>query len=138
MDLLQKPIPGTLRRYWRRRRYQRLYGGEAIKKGRSMKVRRMGGRSPRRSWKIKAMPKLRWRAVIGSPMKLLAKLRNGYMNMMLRIAGSVGYLGTEKEFGGKRIPKARKVALGYSNSEFDQRLLHEIYKNLIPALELYG
>ncbi|KAK9034953.1 hypothetical protein V6N11_077005 [Hibiscus sabdariffa] len=133
MELLQKPIPGTLKRYWRQRRYQRLYGGEAIKNGRTMKVTRMGGRS-RRTWKIKAMPKLQWRAVIASPMKLLAKLRNGYMNMMLRIAGSVG----EKEFGGKRIPKARKVALGYSNSEFDQRLLHEIYKNLIPALELYG
>ncbi|GMI66148.1 hypothetical protein like AT2G47485 [Hibiscus trionum] len=137
MELLKKPIPGTLKRYWRRQRYQRLYAGGAIKNRRNVKVTRMGGRS-RRSWNIRAMPKLRWRALIASPMKLLAKLRHGYMNMMLRLAGSGGYLSTEKEFGGKRIPKARKVALGYSSSEFDQRLLHEIYKNLIPALELYG
>ncbi|MBA0786103.1 hypothetical protein Gotri_026521 [Gossypium trilobum] len=65
-------------------------------------------------------------------MKLLTKLKNGYMNMMLRLAR------TENQFGGKRIPKARKVALGYSSYEFDQRLVYEIYKNLSATHELYG
>ncbi|KAE8654979.1 hypothetical protein F3Y22_tig00117034pilonHSYRG00360 [Hibiscus syriacus] len=134
MEFLHKPIPGNLKRYWRRRRYQRLYGGEARK---NIKVTRMGGRS-QRFWKIRATPKLRWKMMIASPMKLLTKLKNGYMNMLLRLGGSVGYLSAKNEFGGKRIPKARKVALGYSTSEFDQRLLYEIYKNLCPALELYG
>ncbi|KAK8711928.1 hypothetical protein V6N13_147184 [Hibiscus sabdariffa] len=135
MEFLKKPIPGTLKRFWRRRRY-RLNGGEAIRNRKKIKVVRMGGGS-QRFWKIKATPKLRCR-MIGWPMKVLRKLKDGYMNMMLRLAGSVGYLSKENEFGGKRIPKARKVALGYSNSEFDQRLLYEIYKNLIPARELYG
>ncbi|KAG4120916.1 hypothetical protein ERO13_D11G172400v2 [Gossypium hirsutum] len=125
MEFLQKSIPGTLKGYWRRRRYQRLHGGEVIKK-KNVKLTRIGARS-RRFWKIKAIPKLRWR-----PMKLLTKLKNGYMNMMLRLAG------TENQFGGKRIPKARKVALGYSCYEFDQRLVYEIYKNLSATHELYG
>ncbi|KAK8588647.1 hypothetical protein V6N13_087551 [Hibiscus sabdariffa] len=135
MEFLQKPVPGTLKRFWRRRRY-RLNGGETIRNRKKIKVTRMGGGSGR-FWKIKAMPKLRCR-MVDWPMKVLRKLKNGYMNMMLRLAGSVGYLSMENEFGGKRIPKARQVALGYSNSEFDQRLLYEIYKNLIPARELYG
>ncbi|KAH1081905.1 hypothetical protein J1N35_021666 [Gossypium stocksii] len=131
MEFLQKPIPGTLKRYWRRRRYQRLHGGEVIKK-KNVKVTKIGARSGR-FWKIKAIPKLRWR-----PMKLLTKLKNGYMNMMIRLAGTVGHLTTENQFGGKRIPKARKVALGYSSYEFDQRLVYEIYKNLSATHELYG
>ncbi|GMI77019.1 hypothetical protein like AT2G47485 [Hibiscus trionum] len=136
MEFLQKPIPGTLKRFWRRRQYQKLKGGEAITKRKNIKVTRIGGVS-QRFWKIKAVPKVRWR-IIASPTKFLTKLKNGYMNMMLRLGGIVWYLSAENEFGGKRIPKARKVGLGYSNSEFDQRLLYEIYKNLIPALELYG
>ncbi|KAE8668928.1 hypothetical protein F3Y22_tig00112281pilonHSYRG00172 [Hibiscus syriacus] len=135
MEFLPKPIiPETLKRYWRRRRNQRLYGSEARK---NIKVTRIGRRS-RRFWKIRATPRLRWRMMIASPMKLLTKLKNGYMNTLLRLGGTVGYLSANNEFGGKRIPKARKVALGYSNSEFDQRLLYEIYKNLCPALELHG
>lgn len=60
------------------------------------------------------------------------------MNMMIRLAGTVGHLTAENQFGGKRIPKARKVALGYSSYEFDQRLVYEIYKNLSATHELYG
>ncbi|OMO80287.1 hypothetical protein CCACVL1_13073 [Corchorus capsularis] len=105
-----------------------------IKSRKSIKVTRIGGKS-RTFWRIKAIPKLRWK--IASPLKLLTKLKNAYMKMMIGLAGNVGYLNTENMFGGKRIPKARKVPLGYSNSEFDQRLVYEICKALVATRELY-
>ncbi|XWS47600.1 hypothetical protein CRYUN_Cryun14cG0166000 [Craigia yunnanensis] len=134
MELLQKPFPATLKRYWRRRQYQKL-NSEVINNRKNVKVTRMGGGS-RRFWRIKAIPKLRWK--IASPIKLLTKLKNVYMNMMMSLAGNVGYLNNDNTFGGKRIPKARKVHMAYSNSEFEERLVYEIYKNLIATRELYG
>ncbi|XVF81888.1 hypothetical protein PTKIN_Ptkin15bG0192100 [Pterospermum kingtungense] len=125
MELLQMAYPDTLKRYWRRRQYQRLN----IKKNK-LKVTRMGGGSPR-FWRIKAIPKLRWK-IIASPIKLLTKLKNAYMNMMINLAGN------DYTFGGKRIPKARKVPLVYSSYEFEERLVYEIYKTLIATRELSG
>ncbi|XWS75508.1 hypothetical protein CRYUN_Cryun01aG0095500 [Craigia yunnanensis] len=134
MELLQKPIPGTLKRYWRRSQYQRL-NGEVIKNKNKVKITRLRGGS-RRFWRIKAKPKVRWK--IASPIKLLTKLKNAYMNMMINLAGNVGYLNTDNTFGGKRIPKARKVPMVYSSNEFEERLVYEIYKALIATRELSG
>ncbi|XWS30758.1 hypothetical protein CRYUN_Cryun23aG0016500 [Craigia yunnanensis] len=135
MELLQKPIPGTLKRYWKRKQYQRL-NGEVIKNKKNVKITRIRGGS-QRFWRIKAIPKLRWK-IAASPIKFLTKLKNGYMNMMINLAGNVGYLNTENTFGGKQIPKARKVPMVYSSNEFEERLVYEIYKTLIANRELYG
>ncbi|EOY04092.1 hypothetical protein QUC31_017416 [Theobroma cacao] len=132
MELLQKTFPGTLKRYWRRRQYQRL-NGEVVKSRKNVKVTRIGAGS-RRFWRVKAIPKLRWK--IASPVKLLTKLKNAYVNMMISLAGNVGSLNTENTFGGKRIPKARQVPVVYSSNEFDQRLVYEIYKALVATREL--
>lgn len=134
MELLRKPIPGSLKRYWRRKQYQRL-NGEVIKNKKNVKVTRIRGGS-RRFWRIKAIPKLRWK--IASPIKLLTKLKNAYMNMMINLAGNVGHLNTDNTFGGKRIPKARKVPIAYSSNEFNERLVYEIYKALVATRELSG
>ncbi|XVF71559.1 hypothetical protein PTKIN_Ptkin12aG0047900 [Pterospermum kingtungense] len=134
MELLQTPIPSTLKRYWRRKQYQRL-NGEVANNKKSIKVTRIRGGS-RRFWRIKAIPKLRWK--IASPIKLLTKLKNAYMNMMINLVGNVGSLNTENTFGGKRIPKARKVPTAYSSSEFEERLVYEIYKSLVATRELSG
>ncbi|XVF20723.1 hypothetical protein REPUB_Repub12eG0027700 [Reevesia pubescens] len=134
MELLQKSFPTTLKRYWRRRQYQRI-NGEVIKHKKNIKIKRIGGGS-RRFWRIKAIPKLHWKIV--SPIKLLTKLKHAYMNMMIKLAGNVGYLNTDNTFGGKRIPKARKGPMAYSSNEFQDRLVYEIYKSLIATRELYG
>ena len=98
-----------------------------------MKMVRFGGKQ-RRFWRIRQIPKLHLSMV--SPLKLLAKLKNAYMSMMLNLAGSVGAMSAGNGFGGKRIPKARQVLIAYSNEEFDQRLVLEIYKSMIASREL--
>lgn len=94
-------------------------------------------RSPRRDWKIRTSPKLRW--MIRSPLKLLTKVKNTYMNFMLKLAGNVGgALNTDNKFGLKRIPKARQVSKGYSGDAFEARLIFEISKTLVASHELYS
>ncbi|XP_041007551.1 uncharacterized protein LOC121252134 [Juglans microcarpa x Juglans regia] len=134
MELIPKPIRGSLKRCWRRQQYQRLYGSKTNR--RNMKVMRFGD-SPRRVWRIRsAIPKLRWK--IGSPFKIWAKLKNAYINMMVNLAGNVGYLSTANVFGGKRIPKGRQgtAAAVYSVEEVENRLIFEIYKVLQASREL--
>ncbi|KDP33018.1 hypothetical protein JCGZ_13049 [Jatropha curcas] len=124
MDIISLPFTGTWRRYWRRKRYQRLDGG--IRGRKNMKVVRIGDRgSPKRGWKIRTAAKLRILKVVTSPLKLIGKLRSAYVNMMLNWAGN------DNVFGNKRIPKARQVPIAaYSNEEFETRLVYEIYKAL--------
>ncbi|XP_057984002.1 uncharacterized protein LOC131168501 [Malania oleifera] len=128
------PFYGNLKRYWVRRRYHRLDG--SVKNRKSMKVARLGDGRRRRLWKIKAIPKLRLK--IASPLKLWHKLKDSYINMMLNLAGNVGQLNNGNAFGTKRIPKARKVPVVYSNDEFENRLIFEIYKALTASRELGG
>ncbi|CAK7344233.1 unnamed protein product [Dovyalis caffra] len=130
MELAPTSFYGSWKRYWRRKRYQRLDG--AITARKNMKVARFGG-SPRRVWKIKAVPRLRILKNIASPFKLLRKLKNAYVNMMLSLAGNVD--GTNV-FGNKRVPRGRQVKAIYPSEAFEKRLIYEIYKNLLATREL--
>ncbi|KAL6324834.1 hypothetical protein AAG906_018361 [Vitis piasezkii] len=103
-------------RYWRRRKYQRL----DVANKRNVKMVRLGGKQ-RRFWRIRQIPKLHLKII--SPLKLLVKLKNAYVSMMLNLSGS-------------RVPKARQVPIAYSNEEFDNRLVLEIYKSMIASREL--
>lgn len=133
MELLPKKSYGSLKRLWRRRRYRRIDDETRIRK--NVKVTRFGGGEKKRYWKIKALPKLRILRPIGSaPLKLLSKVKNAYMEMMLNLAGNVGYLNNNNAFGTKRIPKERKVdAIVYSGHEVEERLVLEIYKALAAS-----
>ncbi|KAI3412650.1 uncharacterized protein J3R85_017093 [Psidium guajava] len=134
MDLLAKPLDGSLKRYWRRRKYRRLDGSRS----RRLQVTRLGGNtgSPRRSWKIKIAPKLRLRTIYSSPFKIFARLRDAYVGMMVGLAGKVGSLNTNNFFGGKRVPKSRKPRIVYTSEEVEARLVYEIYKALQASREL--
>ncbi|XP_010252982.1 PREDICTED: uncharacterized protein LOC104594383 [Nelumbo nucifera] len=131
MEIFSVPFYGSLKRYMRRRRYQRLDGTVTGRK--NMKIVRFGGNA-RRVWKIRAIPKLRLK--ICSPAKILVRLREAYMDMMLKLAGNVGYLNNNSIFGSKRIPKAREVKTVSSNEEFEMRLVLEIYKSLLASRQL--
>ena len=61
------------------------------------------------------------------------KLKNGYMNMMLNLGSS----SSAKGFGEKRIPKAHQSSTAtYTTTEFDNRLVFEIYKSLMTSHEM--
>ncbi|KAK7374862.1 hypothetical protein VNO80_08305 [Phaseolus coccineus] len=130
-SLLSKPTYGGIKRYFRRRRYQRLdSGGAATFSGeRKTKMIRLR-RSPHRQWKIRVVPKLTW--MVRSPLKMLAKLKSAYTNFMLRS------MNTDNIFGNKKIPKIdRQASKDYKSNEFEARLIFEISKALVASHELY-
>ncbi|CAL0314633.1 unnamed protein product [Lupinus luteus] len=130
-SLLPKPSYGGISRYLRRRRH---VDGAANTGGKKVKVIRLR-RCPHRYWRIRPITRVRW--VMSSPLKMLAKLKNGYRNIMLRLEGNIVAKNTNKIFGGKRISKACQVFKGYSIDEFETRLVYEISKTLIASHELY-
>ncbi|CAI0547611.1 unnamed protein product [Linum tenue] len=73
---------------------------------------------------------------MAAPLKLAAKLKNGYLDLMVRLAGSVGYLNTNLVFGNRRVPKARHVKSTCTNEEFRNRIIYEMFKNISAAHEL--
>ncbi|KAJ4822399.1 hypothetical protein Tsubulata_008936 [Turnera subulata] len=134
MELLPTPFYATWKRYWRRKGYQRLDGAVTSRR----KVTRFGGTSssPRRSWKIRVVPKLRLKN-IASPLKIMRKLKNAYVEMMASLVGNVGALNYDtKAFGSRRVPKAKEVKFVYPGDAFESRLIYEISKTLIPSREL--
>lgn len=122
----------TLTRYWNGRKYKRLQTSSFPSNRSKLPVATLGGGSNprRRSWKVRIMPKLRWKMRFSSPMKLLTKVKNTYITMMLNLSGNVGSLNNGNAFGSKRIPKARKVTTVYSSEGVEQRLVYEIYMAL--------
>ncbi|XP_077221088.1 uncharacterized protein LOC143854856 [Tasmannia lanceolata] len=127
MDFFSSQFSKGLQRYWRRRSYQRLDGSGK----KNPKTVRLGGNT-RRSWKIRAIPKLRIK--IYSPIKLLTRLRDAYMNAMLKLVGNTGSLQSGNAFGGKRIPRARTVK--ESSSDFEIRMVLEICKSIVASRDL--
>ncbi|XP_041011499.1 uncharacterized protein LOC121255302 [Juglans microcarpa x Juglans regia] len=123
-----------LKRYWRRRRYQRL-NGENYSNKRKLKITRLGGSGRRRQWRIRSSPKLRLSFIV-SPIKLLAKFHDSYVNMMLRLAGNVGKSNSVDLFGGKRVPKGRQISLVSGGEEVDGSYVEAV--PLAILLELAG
>ncbi|CAI9758414.1 unnamed protein product [Fraxinus pennsylvanica] len=117
-------ITDILQRQWKRKGYYRL----STANRKNVKVTRFGAGNIKRSWRIK---KFRFR--LPSPLKLWYKFKNAYMNMMLKMAVNSG---SDKTFGAKRIPKARQPSLPHTNTEFENRLIYEIYKSMVTSLEL--
>ncbi|KAL8472635.1 hypothetical protein ACS0TY_029732 [Phlomoides rotata] len=128
MELI--PFAGSLSRQWRRRSgYNRL----SPKNRRSMKVAQFG--AGKRSWRLRLAPKLRLLR-LASPVKLLYKLKSVYTNMMLKLATNIGTSNSNNVFGTKRIPKSRDAKMEHSRTEFENRLVFEIYKSMSASLEL--
>ncbi|KAL7240334.1 hypothetical protein ACSBR2_006063 [Camellia fascicularis] len=121
MDIVPATYVENIKRYLRRRKYQRL---DNTKK--RLKTTRLGSKTRHWSWKIRRpVPKLRFKTV--SPIKLMAKLHDAYVDMMIRLVGA------------KRVPKGRSVPVPMvaANDEVvDGRLVLEIYKRLVSSREL--
>ncbi|KAJ0259073.1 hypothetical protein HA466_0054750 [Hirschfeldia incana] len=101
-------------RYWRRSRgYERL--DDSAKKSNLDPTRK------KRFWRrIKIAPKLRVLKKT-SPKKLLTRLRDSYVNMMLRLANSQA-IGSSYGYGSGLPPR-----------EYDEKKLVEIYKSMLIA-----
>lgn len=135
MEIVPTTYFDNLKRYWRRRRYRKLSGSNTIKK-RKMKYTRLGdGTSPKRSWKIRTFRKLRLRLV--SPLKLLAKFHEAYVDMMIGLAGNVAKTNRVGMFAGKKVARENQISMVSSGEELvDSKLVLEIYKRLAASRQL--
>ena len=106
MDSLTTQFSGSLKMHRKRRRYQRLKHVVTAKK--RVKVLRFhgGGGKP---WKMRLMPKLR-HFRITSPMKILERLRDAYVEMMLCLAGNVAQLNNGNVSLFRRIHRAPEIS----------------------------
>ena len=132
MERISRPFNG--KNYWRKKGYN-LLDGAALPRRTTQVVQIKGdGGKPRRLWRLKRAPKLGYsylKKMVRSPKKLWLKFKEGYINMMLRLAGDMGHINGGGLFEKKRISQARKVPLKYKNmEEFEARLVLEIYKSL--------
>lgn len=121
-------------------RYRRLGSGDGLPvKGKKKKMKMIRLKGTRRFWRIKAIPKLSL-VVMRSPLKLLNKIKNAYIDFMLKLSGKVGggegSLIGDAAFGQKRIPKSRQVTHKFTMNEFEARLIFEISKVLVASREL--
>ncbi|RAL46613.1 unnamed protein product [Cuscuta campestris] len=120
MEALLSPFKssgGRIRMAWRRRTYRRVDG--ARKK--NLRVTRFGSRPPR----------LQWRRLLSPPVRLWTRLK-----MMLSFAGGSQLSRRERLTGGNKADR-RSSKIGYTKTEFENRLIYEIYKSVVPSMELY-
>ena len=72
---------------------------------------------------------------IPSPKKLLLQLRDAYVNSMLVLAGGMPAANKSSKkveaVWGRRIPKAREVAVKSSAGEFEMRMILHIYNTVM-------
>ncbi|PON86997.1 hypothetical protein TorRG33x02_172440, partial [Trema orientale] len=139
MEIVRITYYENLKRYWRRRRYQRLHGSNPTK--RKLLITRLGdGGSRRRQWKRRSCkPKLMvsLRRIL-SPLKLLAKFHDAYVDTMIRLAGNI-VIGAGA-LPGKRVAKTKQISTVSSNADHrelvDSRLVLEIYKSLAASRQM--
>ncbi|CAD6334085.1 unnamed protein product [Miscanthus lutarioriparius] len=128
---------GDIKGYWKRRGYDRLDAAAAQRHPRLPTAELGGGEAQpkpqRRGWRVRR----RRAGVLGrrllralSPLRLLARLRDAYVNAMLRLASSAavaGY-GAAGPYCTSADPFARPRPL---TREYDEKALVEIYRSIL-------
>lgn len=125
-----------MRVYWRRRRYERLEGSTRSRKKNRVQL---GEKGRKRFGRIKIKPRFRWLRLV-SPKKLLIKLRDGYVKMMLSFANSAALSGGYGYGYGSGFGIGEGVgAVGLGRpplKEYDEKVIVEIYKSLVAQKQL--
>ncbi|XP_004152233.1 uncharacterized protein LOC101222359 [Cucumis sativus] len=118
-----------LRRYWKRKNYKKL-NGSSRRRRRLAQVELGSTRNTRRRfWRIKISPKFRFLRKIPSPKKLLLRLRDAYVNMMLGFANSRVF---NTSYGGGAAVCDGIPGFGQRLAkEYDEKMILEIYKSVV-------
>nr|ACG27062.1 hypothetical protein [Zea mays] len=125
-----------VRAYWRRQKYHRLAGADG-KQPRSRQLGSGGGGGAR--------VRRRVRVLLSGPRRALARARDAYVGGMLalgRRASALALPGAVEALWAKRVPRHKQQqqqlpAPGNGKpTEFEQRLILEIYKSIVASKEL--
>ncbi|XWS22457.1 hypothetical protein CRYUN_Cryun29cG0036600 [Craigia yunnanensis] len=127
MEIMRSSTCGeSMKRAWRRRKYQRLHGNK-----RKLKITRPGN-TQTSNQKMKTIPRLSLKMV--SPIKLLTKFHDAYVEMTMRLVNNMGKANNGGVFRGKKIAHDRHVVSMVSGGdEVDSRLVLEIYRRFAAS-----
>ncbi|KAG0519343.1 hypothetical protein BDA96_09G256100 [Sorghum bicolor] len=129
-----------VRAYWRRRKYHRLAEGADGTKPRS-RSRQLGSASGVGGARLRR----RVRVLLAGPRRALARARDAYVGGMLSLAKRASALalpGAVEALWTKRVPRRKQGQLPAAPAgsgkptEFEQRLIFEIYKSIVASKEL--
>ncbi|KAF9591863.1 hypothetical protein IFM89_008909 [Coptis chinensis] len=121
---------GSLKRYWKRRKYQRLES--ATKSKSSVKSKPVKFAVNDRKLSPESQEKNN-----GSRGKTVIKLRDAYVEMMLGLSSKTdGETTGGSLFGAKRMPKAREVRSEPVFEQNERKVLFEMYSILVASREL--
>ncbi|KAI4369021.1 hypothetical protein MLD38_017514 [Melastoma candidum] len=128
----------AVKRLWRRRRYQRLPRGGSPGR-RRLKVVRLGvlgdGRMARTTTTAARRSRLRLKLSSLSPLRLLARFHDAYVEMMMGVA--IGVARCKTAVGkGAACREDNQVSVGSTGDEVDQRLLLEVYRRIAASRQL--
>jgi len=126
---------GGIKAYWKRRGYDRLDAAAAQRRPR-IPTAELGGGEARRGWRVRRRAGAAGRRLLRllSPRRLLARLRDAYVNAMLRLASSAavaGY-GAAGPYCTTADPFARPRPL---TRDYDEKALVEIYRAILARGE---
>ncbi|RCV16419.1 hypothetical protein SEVIR_3G138400v4 [Setaria viridis] len=136
------PIQFTrgVRAYWRRRKYHRL---EAADGGKSRVTRQLGAsRRGGGGWGAVRRLRVRVRVALAAPRRALARARDAYVGAMLALARRASAItlpgGGPDGLWTKRVPRRKQLPAPSAarTTEFEQRLIFEIYKSIVASKEL--
>ena len=143
MEGTKSEVFQSIRSYWRRRTYRRIEGVPLASKKKRVRVVKLMGESGANRRPSKVRPVLRMWVKVFSPIKLMARLRDAYMDAMLALAGgearpSLTMKGTGSQDGTweRRMPKARQISV--KRGDFERRMMLHIYRSLIAPPEVIG
>lgn len=119
----------SLKRAWRRRKYQRLHGNK-----RKLIIKRLGNNASANRKLLKTIiPRRKWKIMV-SPFKLLTKFHDAYVEIMMRLVNKMGKANDGGVCKGKKIAQDRHVvSMRSSGDEVDTRLVLEIYKRFAAS-----
>ena len=148
MEVEAFPIGFTrgIRSHWRRRKYQRLEAGDGGG-GRTKNTQRLGGGGgARRSggWRVRLRGLIIRRArvvrlVVSMPGRVLGRLRDAYVGGMLAVSRKASVMALPGDaMWTRRVPRRKQLPAPAAQgaSEFEKRLVMEIYKSIVASKEL--
>jgi hypothetical protein len=83
--------------------------------------------------------RVRVRVALAAPRRALARARDAYVGAMLALAKRASALalpGAAEGLWAKRVPRRKQLPSAARTTEFEQRLILEIYKSIVASKEL--
>ncbi|EAY99142.1 hypothetical protein OsI_21101 [Oryza sativa Indica Group] len=147
MEVEAFPIRFTrgIRSHWGRRKYQRLEAANGG--GKTRATQQLGGaRRGGAGWGLRLRRLLRVRvrvarAWLSSPARLLARIRDAYVGGMLAVSRKASGMSLPNAPEGlwpRRVPRRKQLPAARPGqlTDFEQRLVVEIYKSIVASKEL--